>query len=39
MRALVLGLGIGILGRPALAALRRTVKLASFSAPEPLDRH
>lgn len=38
MRALVLGLGIGILGRPALAALRRTVKLASFSAPEPLDR-
>jgi energy-coupling factor transport system substrate-specific component len=39
MRALVLGLGIGILGRPALAALRRTVKLASFSAPEPLERH
>ncbi len=33
MRALVLATGIAILGRPALAALRRAARLAAFSAP------
>lgn len=38
MRAFVLGIGIALLGRPALAALRRTVRLAAFSAPSPVVR-
>ncbi len=33
MRAVVLALGIALLGRPVLSALRRTVRIASFSEP------
>ena len=33
MRAVVLALGIALLGRPALSALRRTARIASFSEP------
>lgn len=40
MRALVLASGIALIGRPALAALRRTVRLAAFSAAPPaVGRH
>ena len=35
IRALVLGVGVAILGRPALSALRRAARLAAFSAPLP----
>ena len=34
MRALVLGIGIAVLGRPALSALRRAARLAAFTAPQ-----
>lgn len=35
MRALVLGVGIAVLGRPVLSALRRAARLAAFAEPEP----
>ena len=33
LRAIVLALGIALLGRPVLSALRRTARIGSFSAP------
>lgn len=35
MRAIVLAIGIVFLGRPVLAALRRTARIGSFSATQP----
>ena len=35
VRALVLGVGVAVLGRPALSALRRAARLAVFANPEP----
>jgi energy-coupling factor transport system substrate-specific component len=33
MRAVVLALGVALLGRPVLSALRRTARIGSFSPP------